>query len=172
MSLIPSHTRMKQGDLFNVKTEHKEAVRMLDENTIEVNLPNKLGYERIAMACSATFAKIVGFLPERIEDLKTAVSEACLNAMEHGNLNRPDKRVLITMDYKDHIFRVSVMDQGEGMGNSSEMYEEPDIDKKIENLQTPRGLGMFLIKQLVDQVEYNKVTDEGHMVRMVLKLTG
>ena len=49
MSFIPSHTRMKQGDLFNVKTEHKEAVRMLDENTIEVNLPNKLGYERIAM---------------------------------------------------------------------------------------------------------------------------
>jgi len=172
MCPIPSHSCVKQGDLFNVKTEHKEAVRMLDEHTIEVNLPNKLGYERIAMACSATFAKIVGFLPERIEDLKTAVSEACLNAMEHGNLNRPDKRVLITMDYKDHIFRVSVMDQGEGMRNSPNMYEEPDIDKKIENLQTPRGLGMFLIKQLVDQVEYNKITDEGHMVRMVLKLTG
>jgi serine/threonine-protein kinase RsbW len=163
---------VKQGDLFNVKTEHKEAVRMLDEHTIEVNLPNKMGYERIAMACSATFAKIVGFLPERIEDLKTAVSEACLNAMEHGNLNRPDKRVLITMDYKDHIFRVTVMDQGEGMGNSQEIPEEPDIEKKIENLQTPRGLGMFLIKQLVDQVEYNQMTDEGHMVRMVLKLTG
>ncbi|MGD9231894.1 MAG: ATP-binding protein [Desulfobacterales bacterium] len=155
-----------------MKTEHKEAVRMLDEHTIEVNLPNKMGYERIAMACSATFAKIVGFLPERIEDLKTAVSEACLNAMEHGNLNRPDKRVLITMDYKDHIFRVTVMDQGEGMGNSQEIPEEPDIEKKIENLQTPRGLGMFLIKQLVDQVEYNQMTDEGHMVRMVLKLTG
>jgi serine/threonine-protein kinase RsbW len=172
MSFIPSHTHMEQGDLFNVKTEPKEAVRMLDEHTIEVNLPNKLGYERIAMACSATFAKIVGFLPERIEDLKTAVSEACLNAMEHGNLNHPDKRVLITMDYKDHIFRVSVMDQGEGMENSPNMYEEPDIDKKIENLQTPRGLGMYLIKQLVDQVEYNKISDEGHMVRMVLKLTG
>jgi anti-sigma regulatory factor (Ser/Thr protein kinase) len=92
--------------------------------------------------------------------------------MEHGNLNRPDKRVLITMDYKDHIFRVTVMDQGEGMGNSQEIPEEPDIEKKIENLQTPRGLGMFLIKQLVDQVEYNQMTDEGHMVRMVLKLTG
>ena len=112
MSFIPSHTRVKQGDLFDVKTEPKESVRMLDEHTIEVNLPNKLGYERIAMACSATFAKIVGFLPGRIEDLKTAVSEACLNAMEHGNLNHPEKRVFITMDYKDHIFRVTVMDQG------------------------------------------------------------
>jgi len=150
----------------------EKLIKMLDEHTIEVSLPNKLGYERIAMSCSATFAKIVGFLPERVEDLKTAVSEACLNAMEHGNLNHPEKRVLVTMDYKDHIFRVSVMDQGEGMGNTPEIPEEPDIDKKIEALETPRGLGMFLIKQLVDQVEYNKMTDEGHMVRMVLKLTG
>ena len=150
----------------------EKLIKMLNENTIEVSLPNKLGYERIAMACSASFAKIVGFVPERIEDLKTAVSEACLNAMEHGNKNHPDRRVLVTMNYRDHVFSVSVMDQGEGMGNTPEIPEEPDIEKKIDALETPRGLGMFLIKQLVDQVEYNKMTDEGHMVRMVLKLTG
>ena len=150
----------------------EKLIKMLNENTIEVSLPNKLGYERVAMACSASFAKIVGFLPERIEDLKTAVSEACLNAMEHGNLNRPDRRVMITMNYRDHVFSISVMDQGEGMGNTPDIPEEPDIEKKIESLETPRGLGMFLIKQLVDQVEYNKMSDEGHMVRMVLKLTG
>ena len=155
-----------------MKAKNKKLIKMLNENTIEVSLPNKLGYERIAMSCSAAFAKIVGFLPERIEDLKTAVSEACLNAMEHGNQNHPDKRVLVSMNYKDHIFSVSVMDEGEGIGETTDINEEPDINKKIENLQTPRGLGMFLIKQLVDQVEYNKITDEGHMVRMVLKLTG
>ena len=155
-----------------MKAKNNKLIKMLNENTIEVSLPNKLGYERIAMACSASFAKIVGFLSERIEDLKTAVSEACLNAMEHGNLNRPDRRVMITMNYRDHVFSISVMDQGEGMGNTPEIPEEPDIEKKIESLETPRGLGIFLIKQLVDQVEYNKITDEGHMVRMVLRLTG
>ncbi|MFO8083582.1 MAG: ATP-binding protein [Desulfobacterales bacterium] len=153
-------------------TAEKELISILDEHTIEVKLPNKLGYERIAMACSASFAKIVGFSPERIEDLKTAVSEACINAMEHGNKNNPDARVVITMHYGDHIFTVSVMDQGKGMGNSSEPLEEPDIEKKIMNLQTPRGLGIFLIKQLVDQVEFNQTTDEGHMVRMVFRMTG
>lgn len=152
--------------------EERKFIRMLDEHTIEVNLPNKLGYERIAMACSASFAKIVGFIPERIEDLKTAVSEACLNAMEHGNKKHPDKRVLITMNYKDHVFSVSVMDQGEGMNDILEIPKKLDIEKKIEKLETHRGLGLFLIEQLVDQLEYNKVTDEGHMVRMVLKLTG
>jgi serine/threonine-protein kinase RsbW len=124
------------------------------------------------MECSASFAKIVGFLPERVEDLKTAVSEACLNAMEHGNQNRPDKRVLVSMNYKDHVFSVSVMDEGEGMGETPEIPDIPNIENKIENLETPRGLGMFLIKQLVDQVEFNQVTKEGHMVRMVLRLTG
>lgn len=152
--------------------EDRKMIRMLNENTIEVNLPNKLGYERIAMSCSASFAKIVGFLPERVEDLKTAVSEACINAMEHGNKNHPDKRVLVTMDYKDHIFSVSVMDQGEGLNETTEIPKKPDIERKIEMLEPHRGLGMFLIEQLVDQVEYNKISDEGHMVRMVLKLTG
>ncbi|MBW2054515.1 MAG: ATP-binding protein [Deltaproteobacteria bacterium] len=150
----------------------KELISILDEHTIEVRLPNKLGYERIAMACSASFAKIVGFRPERIEDLKTAVSEACINAMEHGNKNNPDARVVITMHYGDHSFTVSVMDQGKGMGNSNEPLEEPDIEKKILNLQTPRGLGIFLIKQLVDRVEFNQTSDEGHMVRMVFRMTG
>jgi serine/threonine-protein kinase RsbW len=148
--------------------EGTHRIRMLDERTIEVSLPNKLGYERIAMQCSASFAKIVGFLPERIEDLKTAVSEACLNAMEHGNKCHPDKRVIISMNYHDDVFSVTVADEGEGI---EELPEEPDIEEKIENMQTPRGLGMFLIKSLVDQVEFNKMTNEGHMVRMEIKLT-
>ena len=148
--------------------EVKHIVRMLDERTVEVSLPNKLGYERIAMQCSAAFAKIVGFLPERIEDLKTAVSEACLNAMEHGNKCHPDKRVIITMNYQDDVFSVTVADEGEGI---DKLPEEPNIEEKIENLETPRGLGMFLIKNLVDQVEFNKMTNEGHMVRMEIKLT-
>ena len=149
-------------------SEQRQMFRMLDERTVEVSLPNQLGYERIAMQCAASFAKIVGFLPDRIEDLKTAVSEACLNAMEHGNQCHPDKRVIVTMNYQDEVFRVSVVDEGEGIG---EIPEEPDIEEKIENLETPRGLGIFLIKNLVDQVEFNKMTNEGHMVRMEIKMT-
>ena len=146
----------------------RQMFRMLDERTIEVSLPNKLGYERIAMHSAASFAKIVGFLPERIEDLKTAVSEACLNAMEHGNKCHPDKRVIITMNYEEGVFSVTVVDEGEGI---EVLPEDPDIEEKIENLETPRGLGIFLIKNLVDQVEFNKMTNEGHMVRMEIKMT-
>jgi serine/threonine-protein kinase RsbW len=169
---LKSSEDLKQPEPLNVMAAEKELIRILDEQTIEISLPNKLGYERIAMACSASFAKIVGFRPERIEDLKTAVSEACINAMEHGNKNDPGARVVINMHYDDHIFSVSVMDQGKGLDNSNKPLEEPDIELKIQQLQTPRGLGIFLIKQLVDEVEFNQITDEGHMVRMVFKITG
>jgi serine/threonine-protein kinase RsbW len=149
--------------------KEREMVRMMDGQTIEISLPNKLGYERIAMESSASFARIIGFVSDRIEDLKTAVAEACINAIEHGNKARPDARVIVTMNYQDSVLSVSVKDEGEGI---EKFPEEPDILQKIENLQTPRGLGIFLIKQLVDQVEFNKMTSEGHMVRMVIKMKG
>ena len=152
---------------MNGMDEKREIITVADERTVEVILPNKLGYERIAMECSASFAKIIGLLPDRIEDLKTVVSEACLNAMEHGNKGRPDARVIITMDYKENAIIVSVMDEGTGV---QKIPAEPDIRKKIEKLETPRGFGMFLIKQLADKVDFNQMTKDGHVVRMVIRM--
>ena len=145
----------------------KERFRMLDKRTVEVNLPNIDGYERIAMECSASFAKIGGFVKDRVEDLKTAVSEACLNAMEHGNRGRPDARVVVTMYLGDRDFRVSVMDEGEGIPH---IPQNIDIREKVQNQEPPNGLGLFLIQQLVDQAEFNEMTDGGHTVKMVLKM--
>ena len=152
---------------MNVIKEEREIVGLLDEQTIEVDLPSKIGYERIAMQCSASFAKMVGFVPERIEDLKTVVSEACLNAMEHGNKEDPNARVTVKMNFKNNSITVFVKDEGTGV---QKFPGDPDIRKKIEKLETPRGLGIFLIKQLADQVEFNQMTKNGHVVRMVIKM--
>ena len=152
---------------MNTVAIETQMMRMLDKRTVEVNLPNEIGYERIAMACSASFARIVGFVPERIEDLKTVVSEACLNAMEHGNKGAPDARVIVTMNYKENAITVSVIDEGTGV---DKIPAEPDIKKKIEKLETPRGLGIFLIKQLADQVDLNRMTKDGHVIRMVIRM--
>ena len=50
----------------------------LNERIVKVILPNMLGYERIAMASLASFAKMYDYPPKRIEDLKTVVSEAAI----------------------------------------------------------------------------------------------
>ena len=139
----------------------------MSERTIVVSLLNQLGYERVAMACSASFAQMMGLPPDRIEDLKTMVAEAAINAMEHGNKGRPDARVTVSMDCQDDIFSVAVTDEGNGI---KEHPPQPDIEKIIENLETPVGFGLFLIKQLADKVEFNESADGGHVVKMAIKM--
>ena len=147
---------------------NEQIVRKLNNHAVEVSLPSKLGYERIAMDCSASFAKMAGFAQDRIEDLKTAVAEACLNAIEHGNKGHPDTRVLVTMNFKDDRFSVSVKDNGKGIPR---IPKDKTVMQRIENLEPPKGLGTYLIKQLVDEVEFNNLTADGHTVKMVIKLT-
>ena len=138
----------------------------IDERTIEVILPNQIGYERIAMASSASFAKMFGFSPARIEDLKTVVAEAAVNAMQHGNKGRPNTRVTILMNLKDDTIYVTVTDDGEGI---KKIYPKPDIDRIIDNLDPATGFGLFLINQLVDEVDFNIRTEKGNGLRMAIK---
>ena len=51
---------------------------------VEVWLPTRMGYEKVAMSTAASVAKLMGFPDERIEDLKTAVAEACVRALDSG----------------------------------------------------------------------------------------
>jgi serine/threonine-protein kinase RsbW len=139
----------------------------INEKTVEVTLVSQLGYERIAMACAASFAQMVGFSAERIEDLKTAVAEATINAIQHGNKGRPNANVSISMHFKDDTLYVAVADDGAGI---KELPPKPDIGRIIENLDAPAGFGTFLIKELVDRVEFNEMTDGGHLVNMAIKL--
>ena len=139
----------------------------LNDKAVEIVMDNKLGYERIAMACAASFAKMIGFSDERIEDLKTVVAEAAINAMQHGNKDRPDAKVAISMNFKDEALHITVADNGGGI---KDLPPKPDIDRIIEKLDPPTGFGTFLIKQLADEVEFNEMTDGGHMVKMAIRL--
>ena len=139
----------------------------LNEKSIEITLPNQLGYERIAMASAGTFGKMVGLSPERIEDLKTIVAEAAINAMQHGNKQRPDARVTISMHFKDDTIHIAVMDQGQGF---KAFLPDPDIERIINELDPPIGFGTFLIRKLADEVKVGKTPDGASVVRMTIKL--
>ena len=141
--------------------------KKLNDRNVAVILSNEIGYERIAMACSASFARMFGCSPERIEDLKTVVSEAATNAMEHGNEGRADARVIVYLNCRDSVINVSVIDEGDGI---KEFPPDPDTERIIDELDPPIGYGVFLINQLADKVQFNQMTDEGHAVRMAINM--
>ena len=138
-----------------------------NDYSIEISLPSKVGYERIAIASSAALAKMGGFPAARIEDLKSAVAEACINAMQHGNQWRIEARVVVHMNLGDDRIVISVTDQGSGV---TKVPKYPGITKIIEENASPRGLGVFIIQQLVDEVRYNQTIDGGHTMTLEIRL--
>jgi serine/threonine-protein kinase RsbW len=139
---------------------------MTPENRIELHIPSVMGFEKVAMDCAATTAKNMGFTEDRVEDLKTAVAEACLNAIEHGNQLDRSTRVGITLTVEESKLQVSVKDEGKGIGE----IPTPSIENKIEGKDKPRGWGIFLIKQLVNEVAFEPNPEGGNVVRMIIYL--
>ena len=135
--------------------------------TVEIVLPNVLGYERVAMACSASFAQLYGLSAERVEDLKTIVAEAATNAIEHGNGGRAEAHVVIRFELMPQAIKVTVTDEGEGFENS---VKDPDIERIINDLDAPVGFGLFLIRNLADGVAYTRLPEGGHRVEMQIAM--
>ena len=142
---------------------------MLEKNAsiIELRLPSRLGYEKVAMNTAASVAKLMGFADDRVEDLKTAVAEACINAMEHGNKLDDNLSVGVVLSMDADSLEVKVTDNGEGPQG---ITAAPDIDKKMHGQEDARGMGMFLIQALVDEAEWVSVPPEGSYARMVIHL--
>jgi serine/threonine-protein kinase RsbW len=142
---------------------------MGDEITkkIELQLPSRLGFEKVAMNTAASVARMMGFGDDRIEDLKTAIAEACINAMEHGNKLDETLAVGVVLSMDADSLEVKVHDTGSG---PHEHAVAPDIDKKMHEEEGARGMGMFLIESLVDEVEWVSSPCSGSYARMVIRL--
>jgi serine/threonine-protein kinase RsbW len=148
----------------------KSKNKPLDETPGEVrlSLPSCLGYEKIAMDAAAAMARMMSFSPSRVEDLRTAVSETCINAIEHGNKLNAANRVDVLLRPQDQTLIVQIFDNGPGFDSS--IHAIPQLEKKIRGEENSRGLGLFLVERLVDQVEFKIMPKLGHVTTLTMKL--
>ena len=96
-------------------------------------------------------ARYLGFADERTADLQLAVSEAVTNAIEHGNRGRSDVQVGVHFILQRDRLAIRVIDQGGAMPELPPL-DPIDLENKLAADST-RGLGIYLIQQLVDGVE-------------------
>ncbi|HXZ77674.1 MAG TPA: ATP-binding protein [Streptosporangiaceae bacterium] len=145
----------------------RPAPRRLDEFT----LPSEPGNERLALARVAESVADVGLSPPRLERLKTAVAEATMNAIEHGNNNRAEIPVEVEVTYDGEEIVVAITDQGGEANPDPGNPEEPDLLKKLDGGQSPRGWGLFLIRNMVDAMD---VTTNGqqHTIWLTMRTGG
>jgi anti-sigma regulatory factor (Ser/Thr protein kinase) len=135
----------------------------------EFSVPSEPGNERMAMETVAQAISDLDIGSENLERLKTAVAEATMNAMEHGNKYRAELPVLIEVSASDTQLSVKISD--EGSGPPAFRAETPDLQAKLEGKQSPRGWGLFLIKNMVDDMEVTG-DEHHHTVELILHLDG
>jgi serine phosphatase RsbU (regulator of sigma subunit)/anti-sigma regulatory factor (Ser/Thr protein kinase) len=135
----------------------------------EFEVPSAEGNERLAIERVVAAVDGLGLSEGRLDRLKTAVGEATMNAMEHGSRYREDRPVSVRVLTGGGLVRVQITDLG---GAPPELeHEQPDLEAKLEGLQRPRGWGLFLIENMVD--ETRETSDgEHHTLELGLRLEG
>jgi anti-sigma regulatory factor (Ser/Thr protein kinase) len=136
----------------------------------ELSVPSEPGNERRATEEVAKAVSGLGLPEKTLERLKTAVAEATMNAMEHGNRYNPEVPVEIRLLSSDTDLFVRITDQG-GSPVPTPDKEVPDLEAKLEGMQTPRGWGLFLIKNMVDEMHITS-DQVHHTVGLVMHLEG
>jgi serine/threonine-protein kinase RsbW len=137
---------------------------------IELEIPARAEFVALArLVVSALAASDSNLADERIDDLKLAVSEACTNAIEAHDAAGSDERVLVRCRAGVDSLEVFVEDRGQGF-DPAQLPDHPPVTDP-DRLKFERGLGIPLIRALVDEVEFSP-TGQGTAVRLVMRLSG
>jgi anti-sigma regulatory factor (Ser/Thr protein kinase) len=136
------------------------------ERLLQWTIESVPGNEREAMERVSGAVQPLHLGAERLADLKSAVAEATMNAMEHGNHYQNDRVVAIEVLASRSRVIVRVSDQGEGLSIPDALVA-PNLTAKLAGLQTPRGWGLFLIKNLVDELRVERIANH-NVVEMVM----
>jgi len=135
----------------------------------DVTVASAPGNERDVITRLSEVLAQSGLSPARLERLKTATAEATMNAMEHGNRYDPalDVRVVALKSRSQIVVRIFDQGTADAMADA----EQPDIEAKLEGLQSPRGWGLFLIGEMVDSVDH-RIEDGHHVLELTMNIEG
>ncbi|HXW00664.1 MAG TPA: SpoIIE family protein phosphatase, partial [Anaerolineae bacterium] len=134
---------------------------------VEFSLASQLGNEREAMRRVGQAVEELHLSQVALDRLNTAIAEATMNAIEHGNKNRSEVPVDIQLRVSPTALSVRITDQGGDQPIPEP--EAPNLEAKLAGLQTPRGWGLFLIKNLMDEM-YVTSDATHHTVELILYL--
>jgi len=119
---------------------------------IRLQIPSQADYIDIVRVCLYGIASKSGFSYEDIEDMKVAVSEACNNAVLHGDSASEDNRIEIDFEPGDANLVIRIRNKGPAFEPSETLHNNiPPKGANIQDLPVG-GLGIYLMQALMDEV--------------------
>ena len=130
--------------------------------TVELTIPVLPDMELLATQTSAAVAKHMNLDEEKTAEINMALSEACINALEHSG---SESEIEIHFKISKDSLIIQVTDSGKGFDKSK--VDIPNIEEKISS-DYKRGWGLKLIEELMDTVKFDS-SKEGTTVTMTKK---
>jgi serine/threonine-protein kinase RsbW len=137
------------------------AVQQAASELVELRIPSRPEWVALARLAAATVANRLSFSLEEIEDVKLAVAEACTAVIQH---ERHGEFIQLTCEALSDSLRVRVHDSGRHDNHASDRAKMDFDEARIA------GLGIFLIRTLMDEVSYDVHPQLGTDLLMVKKL--
>ncbi|MBN2030655.1 ATP-binding protein [bacterium] len=139
------------------------------EKNYHLKIPSRTDDLEVIRDFVASVAKKVGFDGDEVNKIELAVDEACTNVIEHAYQYDVKKNIDIAIKIDYNRFTVVVTDRGKGFNMQD--VELPDMKSYLAEIRVG-GLGIYLMKQLMDEVDYHSepgVKNEVRMVKYFLK---
>lgn len=114
-------------------------------------LPMAPDMELVASQAASALAGFVGMSPDRVDEVRMAVVEACINAFEHSHA--AERKVDITFRVRgiDRPESLEITVHDNGVGFAPGEVEDPNIEEKLRG-DRKRGWGLKIIQGLMDEV--------------------
>ncbi len=128
---------------------------------MEIKIDSRLEFVDVILLISEKVAERIGFDENESFDIKLAVEEALANAIKHGNKLDPDKKVITCFAFDDNHIEVSVTDEGTCFN-----LQDTVDPREADHLFKGNGRGLFLIKTLMDEVNFRCHAPKGMEVDM------
>jgi len=134
-------------------------------NAIEkMSVPMELNQELKVIERVEKLARELGFDRDSIDEIKLAVIEAVINAIEHGS--NAERIVYITFGLSRQPLRMTITISDSGVGFDPDSVREPDIKEKINKHDRKRGWGLKIMRSLMDEVIINS-SSNGTQVTLI-----
>ncbi len=130
----------------------------------EITIQSSTDYLSQVRDFTKSMASDSGFSDDAVGKIVLAVDEACTNIIKHAYRYSPDGKILISVNFYNNKLTITLTDSGSHFNASK--IPEPDIAEYAKQRKIG-GLGMFLMKKLMDEVDYNNLKDDRNQVVMV-----
>ena len=137
------------------------------ENTFTLDVPSTTQNLAMIREFVTRVAEQAGLNETEVGQLELAVDEACANVIEHAYGDDTTKQVMVRAIFDEDTLRIHVIDTGKGFDPTQ--VPEQELKDLIAKRKTG-GLGMRLIKTLMDEVHYDIEPGKRNELRMVKKL--